>query len=163
MPALFAPQPGAAELLPLAQLGAGVDGTAVLARKGEQLVELLQLSFPPGTARWVDLEARLRSVAAVDHPAVRQVLGLDIDPPTVMLEGDSTPPVAELIEQESCDLSRAMRIIGELARAIAAAHHVGIVHGQLSPWAVHVGASDRPRIELTGLVMRPTNHEWYAR
>ena len=47
-----------------------------------------------------------------------------------------------------------MRILGELARAIAAAHHVGIVHGRLNPWAVHVGASDRPRIELTGLATR---------
>jgi len=162
MPALFAPQPTATELLPLAQLGAGVDGTAVLARKGDQLVELLQLSFGPGTARWAELEARLRSIAAVDHPAVRQVLGLDAQPPTVTLEGDSTPPLAELIEQDACDLTRAMRILGELARAIAAAHHVGIVHGHLNPWAVHVGASDRPRIELTGLAVQPGTHPWVA-
>src|SRR3569833_886469 len=101
MPALFAPQPGATELLPLAQLGAGVDGTAVLARKGAQLVELLQLSFAAGTPRWAELEARVRAIAAVDHPAVRQVLALDEQPPTVVLEGDSTPPLAELIAQDS--------------------------------------------------------------
>ena len=162
MQALFAPSAGPAELQPIAQLGAGPDGTALLARKGEQLVELMQLSFGPGSARWARLEDRLRSIAAVDHPAVRQVLGVEAarDGATVMIEGDSTPPIAELIEQDTCDVPRAMKIIGELARAIAAAHHVGIVHGQLHPWAVHVGASDRPRIELTGLAMHPESHPW---
>src|SRR3569623_1459614 len=91
MQALFAPSAGAAELQPIAQLGAGPDGTALLARKGEQLVELMQLSFGPGSPRWARLEERLRSIAAVDHPAVRQVLGVETAPPPVRIEGDSTP------------------------------------------------------------------------
>src|SRR5690606_32579772 len=41
--------------------------------------------------------------------------------------------------------------------------HVGLVHGRLDPWAVHVGGSDRPRIELTGLGVRPRTHEWVKR
>ena len=46
MPALFTPSGGGAdEIVPLAQLSAGPDGIAVLAKKGEQLLELLQLSF----------------------------------------------------------------------------------------------------------------------
>ena len=46
MPALFtASGSGVLEIIPIAQLGAGPDGTAVLAKKGEQLLELLQLSF----------------------------------------------------------------------------------------------------------------------
>src|SRR5262245_56880539 len=153
MPALFASKPGANELTPIAQLGAGPDGTAVLARKGEQLIEQLQLSFSPESARWPALEARLRVAAAVDHPGIRSILG--IEGAVVTLEGDRSPPLAELVDQASVDLPRAMRILGELARALAAAHHVGIVHGQLDPWAVHVSANDRPRIELTGLAMRP--------
>ncbi|MBV8758037.1 MAG: protein kinase [Deltaproteobacteria bacterium] len=162
MPALFAAQSGASatELQPLAQLGAGPDGTSLLARKGEQLVELMQLSFGPGSPQWTQLEGRLRSIAAVDHPAVRQVLSIEAAPPTVTIEGDSTPPIAELIDQDAFDISRAMNLIGELARAIAAAHHVGIVHGQLHPWAAHVGAGDRPRIELTGLAMHSAAHPW---
>jgi serine/threonine protein kinase/class 3 adenylate cyclase len=164
MPALFAPASGAEDTyVPIAQLGAGHDGVAVLARKGERLVELLQLSFGAGSPRWPVLETRLRAVGAVDHPAIRAVLAIETDPPTVILDGDRSPPLAELIEQDSIDLTRAMNIVGELARAVAAAHHVGLVHGRLDPWAVHVGAGDRPRIELTGLQMRPTNHPWTLR
>src|SRR6185503_797711 len=79
------------------------------------------------------------------------------------LEGDNSPPLAELVEQAAIDVPRVMRILGELTRAIAAAHHVGLVHGRLDPWAVHVGANDRPRIELTGLAMRSATHEWIKR
>jgi serine/threonine protein kinase/class 3 adenylate cyclase len=162
MPALFAPATGVDQLAPIAQLGAGPDGTSVLARKGPQLVEVVQLAFGPSSPRWAMLEQRLRTIAAVEHATVRAVLGFEATPPTVTMEGDSSPPLAELIEQGTVDLARAMNIIGELARAIAAAHHVGVVHGQLHPWAVHVGAGDRPRIELTGLAIRPTTHEWIA-
>jgi serine/threonine protein kinase/class 3 adenylate cyclase len=164
MPALFASTAsGGAEVVPLAQLGAGADGTAVLARKGEQLIEILQLSFGASAPRWAALEARLRTAGAVDHPGIRGVLSLEASPPSVILEGDGTPPLAELITQASTDLARAMKILAEVARAIAAAHHVGLVHGALDPWAVHVGGGDRPRIELTGLAMRPRTHEWTKR
>src|SRR5262245_37371127 len=121
MPALFAPSGGSDELVPLAQLGAGPDGTAVLARKGERLVELIQPSFGPSSPMWDLLEARLRAVAKVDHPGVRGVLAIERDPPQVLLEGDNAPPLAELIEQPSVELVRAMQILGDLARAIAAA------------------------------------------
>ncbi|HEU4611090.1 MAG TPA: protein kinase [Kofleriaceae bacterium] len=163
MPALFASASGGGELVPIAQLGAGPDGTAVLAKRGEQLVEIMQLSFGPSSSRWATLEARLRTAGAVDHPGIRNVLAIEDAQPAVLVEGDSSPPLAELIEQASVDLPRAMRILGELARAIAAAHHVGLVHGGLDPWAVLVGASDRPRIELTGLALRTRGHAWSAR
>jgi class 3 adenylate cyclase/tRNA A-37 threonylcarbamoyl transferase component Bud32 len=163
MPALFAPAGGAAELVPIAQLGAGPDGTSILARKGEQLIEVIELSFTPDSPRWHDVEQRLRAIAAVEHPAVRGVLSIDRDPPQILLEGDSTPPLAELVEQTEMDLSRVMNLLGDLSRAIAAAHHVGLVHGRLHPWTVHVGAGDHPRIDLAGLVTRVETHEWITR
>jgi len=164
MPALFAPsREGSNELVPLAQLGAGPDGSATLARKGELLVEIIQPSFAPGSPAWLALEARLRAAGQVEHPAFRHVLALETSPPQLLVEGDSTPPLAELVEQATCDMTRVLRILGEVARAIAALHHLGLAHGQLTPWAIHVGASDRPRMELTGLVTRSTNHPWIAR
>src|SRR4051812_14212082 len=99
MPALFAPTGSGAEneVVPLAQLSAGPDGTAVLAKKGDQLLELLQLSFgPEEVTRWAALEARLRTAAAVDHPGVRTILGVDALAHTVIIEGERTPPLAEL-------------------------------------------------------------------
>ncbi|HEY4244742.1 MAG TPA: serine/threonine-protein kinase, partial [Kofleriaceae bacterium] len=161
MPALFA-DAGAtsndAAFQPIAQLGAGPDGTVVLARRGGQLVELHQLAFEPGTPRWAALETRVRAIGQIRHAAVRAVLGLDTAPPSVALEGDSFPPIAESIEQGAVDLVRALRILGELARALAAAHKAGIFHGRLHPWSVWVGAGDRPRIELLGVATR-TVHE----
>ncbi len=163
MPALFAPSGGGDELTPLAQLGAGPDGTAVLARRGEQLIEIVHLSFSPQSPRWARLDTRLRAIGALDQQAIRHVLAIETTPPQVLLEGDSSPPLAELVEQATCDLNRAMKILGELARAVAAAHHVGVAHGALHPWSVHVGAGDRPRIELSGLATRTLAHEWIAR
>ncbi len=163
MPALFASESSGGELTPVAQLGAGEDGSAMLAKQGELLIEWLQLSFGPDSPRWPALEARLRAASSVDHPGVRNILGINSLPPTVMIEGDRSPPLAELVQHDSVDLPRAMRILGELARAVAAAHHVGIVHGHLDPWSIHVGAGDRPRIELTGLITRARSHDWVRR
>jgi serine/threonine protein kinase len=161
---LFA-APGAAgeAFTPLAQLGAGPDGIVVLARRGDQLVELHQLSFATEGPRWGALEARVRAIGAVGHPAVRAVLALERSLATVVLEGDSFPPLAELIEQPAVDLARALRLVLGLARALAAAHHVGVFHGAIGPWSVWVGAGDRPRFELTQLATRPSHHAWATR
>jgi serine/threonine protein kinase/class 3 adenylate cyclase len=164
MPALFAAPGAAGEVFtPLAQLGAGPDGTVVLARRGDQLVELHQLSFAADGPRWAALEARVRAIGAVGHAAVRAVLALERAPATAVLEGDSFPPLAELIEQPAVDLARALGLLHELSRALAAAHRVGVFHGGIHPWSVWVGPADRPRFELTRLATRPAHHAWAAR
>ncbi|MBA3395687.1 MAG: protein kinase [Deltaproteobacteria bacterium] len=149
--------------VPIAQLGAGPDGTVVLARRGERLVELHQLTFGPRSPRWAGLAIRIKAISAVDQPTVRPVLAFDPEPPMVVTEGDSFPPLAELIEQTAVELPRAVRILVELGRGLAAAHHVGVFHGGIHPWSVWVGAGDRPRFELIGLATRPSHHAWAAR
>ena len=160
MPALFAQPVLSGEITPIAQLGAGPDGSALLARRGHQLLEIQQVSFGPESPRWRVLEQRVRAISAIDHPGVRPVLGLDAVTHTLELEGDSSPPLAELIEQHGIALSRATQILAELARAVAAAHHIGVAHGRLNPWTIQVGAGDRPRIELGGLDLRGGPTEW---
>ncbi len=168
MPALFAQAGEASDttFVPMAQLGAGPDGICVFGKRGEKLVEVHQLSFEAKGARWHAFEQRIRAIGAIDHPAVRPVIALEANPPAVVLEGDSFPPLAEMIEQSSVDMVRALRMLLELVRAMNAAHHVGLVHGRLHPWSVWVGAGDRPRFELTGLATRVTSmsaHPWAAR
>src|SRR5688572_11431992 len=98
MPALFA-QAGTdtrsdtGTFLPLAQLGAGPDGICVLGKRGEKLVEVHQLSFDTKAPRWHAFEQLIRAIGAIDHPAVRPVIALEQNPPTVVLEGDSYPPL----------------------------------------------------------------------
>jgi eukaryotic-like serine/threonine-protein kinase len=163
MPALFSGGGSGDTFTPLAQLGAGPDGTVVLARRGERLAIVHQLTFGPSSERWIDLELRVRAIGAVDHPAVRVVLALETVPPEVVLEGDSFPPLAELIEQTTVDLARALRMLVELARALNTAHHAGVFHGHLHPWSVWVGTNDRPRFELTQLATRTMQHAWVTR
>ena len=91
MPALFARESGESGIVALAQLGTGPDGIAMLANKGDRLVEVFDLSFGPDSPRWPKLEARLRAIGSVDHPAIRGVLALQREPPSVVLEGDRTP------------------------------------------------------------------------
>ncbi len=163
MPALFSGGGSGDTFTPLAQLGAGADGTVVLARRGERLVVVHQLTFGPESPRWADLELRVRALGAVDNPALRVVIALEPLPPSVVLEGDSFPPFAELIEQTTVDLARALRVLVELGRALAAAHHVGVFHGHVHPWSVWIGTNDRPRLELAQLRTRTMQHEWVTR
>src|SRR5688572_3457388 len=123
MPALFSGPSHGDTFTPLAQLGAGPDGTSVLARRGDRLVEVHQLTFGPESPRWSALETRVRAIGAVEHPGVRVVIALEKSPPSVVLEGDSFPPFAELVEQTTTDLARALRVLVELGRGLAAAHH----------------------------------------
>ena len=139
---------------PIAQLGAGPDGVAVLARTAAtgKLVELRQLAcLTIESARWAEIRERLRIIAGLRHPVVRAVLEIDESDlsPTLVLEGDNGPILAELIEAGPIDAQRAAAIVGQLAHAIAAAHRLGIHHGNLHPLSVQLAAGDRPSIELT--------------
>jgi len=161
MPALFAAPSDHGTFTPLAQLGAGPEGTVILAHRGGRLVEVHAPTFAPESLRWRQLETRVRAAGAVDHPAVRPVLGVETDPPTVILEGDSAPPLAEMIEQ-GAEQSRWLAVILDLVRALSAAHRVGVFHGRVHPWSVWVGNNQRARIELTQLATRTFGHPWVA-
>jgi serine/threonine protein kinase/class 3 adenylate cyclase len=160
MPALFSGSDPEGVFIPIAQLGAGPDGSVVLGKRGERLVEVHHLLFDATSPRWHMLEQRIRALGAIDHPASRPVISLEREPPSLVLEGDSFPPLAELVEQDGVLIERVLRILLELSRALASAHRVGIVHGKLHPWSVWVGANDRPHIELTSLATRTTTHDW---
>jgi serine/threonine protein kinase/class 3 adenylate cyclase len=139
---------------PIAQLGAGPDGVAVLARAAAtgKLVELRQLAcLTIESARWAEIRERLRIIAGLRHPVVRAVIEIDETDlsPTIVLEGDNGPILAELIEAGPIDAQRAAGILGQLAHAVAAAHRLGVHHGNLHPLSVQLAAGDRPSLELT--------------
>jgi serine/threonine protein kinase/class 3 adenylate cyclase len=138
--------------VPLRALGAGPDGTALLARDPSTgaLVELRALSRaacsgPQGAA----LRERLQRVGLLSHPVLRPVLASDLAgaSPAVVLawEGEQALPAGPIPRAE------ALRLIERIAHALGTAHRVGLVHGALVPSAVIVDANGTPRIELTGL------------
>jgi len=161
MPALFAASGDGSTLTPLAQLGVGPDGSVVLARRGERLVEVHAPSFAPDSPRWRALEARVREIGAVVHPSIRSVIAVDRDPAQVVLEGDSFPPLAESIG--ALELTTGIGLVLDLARALAAAHRLGVFHGRIHPWSVWIGPNHKPRFELTQLATRTHAEPWATR
>jgi serine/threonine protein kinase/class 3 adenylate cyclase len=156
MPALFGESTTSVEgprYEPIAQLGAGADGVAVLARQPDgRLVELRQLAcLSTEGARWAEIRERLRIIAAIVHPAVRAVIEIDESDlsPMIVLEGDNGPILAELVELRGIEPLRAAAIVAQLAHAIAHAHRLGIHHGNLHPLSIQLAQGDRPSIELT--------------
>jgi serine/threonine protein kinase/class 3 adenylate cyclase len=140
---------------PIAQLGAGPDGVAVLARMGAngRLVELRQLTCLSSEGlRWAKIRERLRVIAQLRLPMIRSVIEIDDTDitPVIVLEGDNGPILAEAIERGAFDPDRAVLLVGQLAVAISAAHRIGVHHGALHPLSIQIANGDRLTIELTG-------------
>ena len=110
---------------PVAQLGAGPDGICILARRGGQIVEVHQLSFAAGLLRWHRARGgfsarcgasawRARALAPAAPPASR-----------VCHRGYRAFLARGADRTVGVDIVRALRILIELARALAAAHRIG--------------------------------------
>ncbi len=139
--------------VPVAPLGAGPDGTAVLARTPSgEVLELRTLTCarhdPP---RWAELSARLRVHAMLEHPSIRLVQDvIEADPPVLVLSWPGRLTLTRRIAQGPLIARHAITVAEQLAHAAGAAHRIGLVHGALSPSLVRLDADGRPQIELTG-------------
>ncbi|MBX3270566.1 MAG: protein kinase [Sandaracinaceae bacterium] len=123
-------------------LGQGADGAAYALASGEESAELWRLR---PAAAGSEARRRLTLLAELSHPSLLPIaaVGLDGDPPTVLVRGGprsrGAPPA----------LVRAH--LGELAAALARAHALDIVHGRLGPASVALDADSRPALDLSGL------------
>ncbi len=141
----------------LAQLGAGDDGATYRAREtdGDRSVFVCVLNGARAdAARWRVVARRLRTVALLEHSAALAVraLGLDDDPPYVVLEEPTTDDLgAALAEQVPLGPPEVAAFGRDLAGAVAAAHRLGLVHGRLSPRTIALTTARAPRIDLTGI------------
>jgi serine/threonine protein kinase len=103
--------------------------------------------------------AEARSLALFDDPRIARVLELrtDLDPPLLVLE-----------HVEGFDLTRVgrslprpqlARLLAEVARGVEHAHRLGVVHGDLKPSNIRVGAELAPRILDFGLATGAADRE----
>jgi serine/threonine protein kinase len=118
-------------------------------------------SDPWGHAGRQALEERIRRVSQIDHPNVAEIYETGELPNGlyyIVLE----PLIGELLssilaERGPCPLGDAVDICLQASAGLAAAHTLGIVHGNMSPQTILVaGTADlRPRVKLIGFSLGP--------
>ena len=137
----------------LVQIGAGRDGIAYRAETATgSPVEVRVLSGARASPeRWPLVLRRLRMAALLRHRAVRplQELGLEHDPPFIVLDWFESAPLAEM--SRTLAPVRAVALLQPVAAALAAAHALGLVHGSLSPATLRIDAHDAIRLDFTDL------------
>jgi len=138
------------------QLGAGPDGVAYRAVAEDGVTEVVVSDLSPARRsadRWGRLVPRLRLAAQLEHPAAIHVLelGLEHDPPFVVLEWVGATTLTRLVEAKGPKgRHEAMELVRDLASALRAAHRLGLPHGRLGPAQVLLADELQPKLDFTG-------------
>lgn len=97
-----------------------------------------------------------RAAAAVRHPGVVTVHDFGQEPDGLcylvedLIEGTS---LTSVIENDSLDLSQAVRLLADVAEAVHAAHECDLVHRDLKPANILIDRSGRPFVTDFGLAL----------
>lgn len=140
------------------ELGAGAFGSVYLAHDPQRnLPVAIKLPHPH---RFEDAQAQLRffrelqHIAAIEHPRICRYLEVGMHGRTMFLvmEYVEGRTLADAICQEA-ELSRgwSLRLVRELAEALAFVHELGIVHRDLKPGNILIEPSGQPKILDFGL------------
>ena len=141
----------------VAPLGAGGMGEVWRARDSrlgrEVAVKVLPAEFAADAERLKRFEREARATAALSHPNILAVydVGSHEGVPYLveeLLEGES---LKERLDRGGLTVSDAMRIAGEIANGLAAAHEKGIVHRDLKPGNVFLRRGGAVKILDFGL------------
>jgi eukaryotic-like serine/threonine-protein kinase len=130
----------------LSPLGAGGMGEVYRARDTrlgrDVAIKLLPLVFATDPDRLARLAREARLLAALNHPHIATIHGLEEagGVRALVMELVEGPTLAERLEQSSrsqvkagVPLADALRIAGQIAQGLEAAHEKGIVHRDLKP------------------------------
>ena len=133
---------------------AGRDGAAHEAQAPDgTTVEMRILSgarADPG--RWIVLRRQIRLAALLDHPAALHIreLGLDQEPPYLVVDSSAQNNLAKQYWRAPASLSEALALAGQLAEVLASAHHLGLAHGRLRPSEVFLSPESTIALDFTG-------------
>jgi serine/threonine-protein kinase len=123
----------------LSLLGAGGMGEVYLAedsKLGRKVaLKILPAEFTKNPERIQRFKQEARAASGLNHPNILTIYDIDqIDDTPIMatefVEGET---LRTLIKHERLEVKKALDLIGQVAKALAAAHQAGIVHRDIKP------------------------------
>lgn len=100
-------------------------------------VKLLRPEYTQDEDGRARFRAEARHAGSLSHPAIAQVYDYSEDDPAgqpyLVMELVNGPSLAWLLKEGPLDCALAMRIIGQAARGLQAAHATGLVHRDIKP------------------------------
>src|SRR5262245_967269 len=124
------------------------------ARLGRDVaLKILPDAFARDPDRLARFEREARALAALNHPNIAQIHGLEEAGGTraLVLEFVDGPTLADRLERGPLEMDDALAIARQLAMALEAAHDLGIVHRDLKPANVKVRADGTVKVLDFGL------------
>jgi Tol biopolymer transport system component len=107
-------------------------------------VKLIRPGLVPDGERRARFEREARILAALNHPNVAAIYGLEFwtsdgtDTPALVLELVPGETLSEPIARGAVPAERALELAGQILEGLAAAHEAGIVHRDLKPANIRV-------------------------
>ncbi len=117
-------------------------------------IKVLHAPSQNGTSRRQRFAAEARLLALLNHPNIVRLYDFETEAaqPYLVLEHVNGPSLAELIEQcGRLQAYRGVRILKQLAGALAAAHERGIVHRDIKPGNILISRSGEVKLSDLGL------------
>jgi eukaryotic-like serine/threonine-protein kinase len=138
-------------------LGAGGMGEVYRARDTrlgrEVAIKALPSEFSRDPARLSRFEREARMLAALNHPAVAAIYGLEEADGTSFIVMELVPgqTLSEKLSRGSLAIDESLKIGRQIAEALEAAHERGIVHRDLKPANIKVTPEGRVKVLDLGL------------
>ena len=146
-------------------LGSGGMGDVYRARDRQLdrdvAIKILPPLFTKDTDRLVRFEREARILAALNHPHIGAIYGLErVDGmPALVLELVDGPTLAERLLQGPLTVENAVAIAMQIADALEVAHRQGIIHRDLKPANVKVMTSGFVKLLDFGLAKGVDHHD----
>ena len=141
----------------LDRLGAGAMGEVWRARDTrlgrDVAIKVLPAQFAEEEERLRRFEREARALAALNHPNVAQIFGVDQDAGLYFLVLELVPgeTLEERLGRGALPVSEALDVARQIAEGLEAAHEAGVIHRDLKPANVRVTPDGRVKVLDFGL------------
>jgi len=140
-----------------AQIGVGGMGEVYRAtdtKLGRDVaIKVLPDAFAQDAERLARFDREARTLASLNHPGIAHIYGVEdmAGSKALVMELVEGPTLADRIAEGPIPLDEALRIAGQVAQALEAAHEQGIIHRDLKPANVKVRSDGTVKVLDFGL------------